>query len=679
MRKAYLILCVVLISGQYGWTDSIDITITPNMSIPIGESANMYEIGYGAEISSFWSPESIELFGISGGLGYLGLPTQADTTLSALTLAAGAGVRFYPIPRFGIDMSLRGGMYYGIYDNSTNFNVLATAGLNINFLFSNSFSIGIGTAYNGLLTSEDPLYTGLTASVAGIFTPGGASRQGRININKPEVLPVFPIFFKWYDTNEFGTVTIKNKSTSTAKNVKIFFHVNEFMDAPKLCHEVLELKRGDSISVPVYALFRDNILSVTEQTKVAGVIKVNYEMFNEKHNEERTETIVIYDRNAIVWDDDRRAASFVTAKDPAILQFSKEIAGGVRESPRSGGDLDFRIAMGIFEGLNVYGMKYVVDPASSYENLSVHQDVIDYLQFPRQSLQYRSGDCDDLTVLYCALLESIGLETALITVPGHIFPAFALGMTPAEAEKTFKNMKETMIVKDDKIYVPVEATIFSDGFVKAWEKGVLQWNEHGDEAKLYPVHDAWNLYDSVGIRESVPDLKYPAWEAVETAYEREIVSFIKSELEPQITYIQTQINTLGASPKLLNRMATLYARYGLYDEAKNIYRKIISTNNYLPAFNNLGNICLIQKSFDDALYYFNKANSISPDQRRILAAKVRALQALNKYDEAKSTYNRLIGLYPEYADRYAYLKGTSVSAARAASGGAQIEQIEWSD
>ena len=37
---------------------------------------------------------------------------------------------------------------------------------------------------------------------------------------------------------------------------------------------------------------------------------------------------------------------------------------------------------------------------------------IDHIQYPAQTLGGKTGDCDDLTVLYCALLESAGMATA---------------------------------------------------------------------------------------------------------------------------------------------------------------------------------------------------------------------------------------------------------------------------
>ncbi len=38
------------------------------------------------------------------------------------------------------------------------------------------------------------------------------------------------------------------------------------------------------------------------------------------------------------------------------------------------------------------------------------------------------GDCDDLSILVCSLFEAVAIDTAFITVPGHIFMAFDSGL-----------------------------------------------------------------------------------------------------------------------------------------------------------------------------------------------------------------------------------------------------------
>ena len=90
----------------------------------------------------------------------------------------------------------------------------------------------------------------------------------------------------------------------------------------------------------------------------------------------------------------------------------------------------------MFQALGLSGLNYVVDPASSYAELSRNKLAVDYLKYPAETLSYGSGDCDDLSACYCALLSSVGIPTAFITVPGHIFMAFALDMDPAAAKAT---------------------------------------------------------------------------------------------------------------------------------------------------------------------------------------------------------------------------------------------------
>ena len=75
----------------------------------------------------------------------------------------------------------------------------------------------------------------------------------------------------------------------------------------------------------------------------------------------------------------------------------------------------------LFEALKQHGVRYVADPNTPYARVSADASAIDHIQYPGQVLRKKGGDCDDLTVLYCALLESAGIATALVDYPGHIF------------------------------------------------------------------------------------------------------------------------------------------------------------------------------------------------------------------------------------------------------------------
>ncbi len=130
----------------------------------------------------------------------------------------------------------------------------------------------------------------------------------------------------------------------------------------------------------------------------------------------------------MTWDDDRKAAAFVTSTDPDVLLFAKNTASdaGSKANPPAI-NATFRIAMALFQAMNLQGVSYVTDPTTPYESSSKNKTALDFLQFPMQTLAYRAGDCDDLSILYAALLEAAGIRTAFITVPGHIYVAFDLG------------------------------------------------------------------------------------------------------------------------------------------------------------------------------------------------------------------------------------------------------------
>ena len=94
----------------------------------------------------------------------------------------------------------------------------------------------------------------------------------------------------------------------------------------------------------------------------------------------------LYGRNAITWDDNRKAAAFVTAKDPAVLEFAKNISGWVKQASSTAVDKNFRIAMGLHTGLKQYGLTYQIDPKTPFTEFSKDKLSVDFLQFPRQTL-----------------------------------------------------------------------------------------------------------------------------------------------------------------------------------------------------------------------------------------------------------------------------------------------------
>ncbi len=135
----------------------------------------------------------------------------------------------------------------------------------------------------------------------------------------------------------------------------------------------------------------------------------------------------------------------------------------------------FRAALALFEALRMHGIGYVADAATPYLKLSEQAEAVDLLRFPVETLVAKAGDCDDLSILYAALLESVSIPAAFVTTPGHIFVAFNLGLDKKAAADTFSNQADLIFREDGSVWMPVEVTLVRDGFQRAWKTGAQEW------------------------------------------------------------------------------------------------------------------------------------------------------------------------------------------------------------
>ncbi len=117
---------------------------------------------------------------------------------------------------------------------------------------------------------------------------------------------------------------------------------------------------------------------------------------------------------------------------------------------------------------------YTSDPRASSESV----------QFPHQTIELKGGDCDDLSVLLSSLLESVGIETALVDYQNqtgirHVNVLINTDLLPEQARFITNNDSKYFIRKndsgEDRVWIPVETTSLTN-FEKAWEIGTEKFN-----------------------------------------------------------------------------------------------------------------------------------------------------------------------------------------------------------
>lgn len=516
------------------------------------------------------------------------------------------------------------------------------------------------------------LYGGLGLSLGvGYRLPAGrAGALKALEIASVELDQVFPVFRSSYDDRPLGKARITNKGAKAATDVRVSLFLKQYMDAPKECATIARIEPGKSVDVDLFGLFNDGILAVTESTKAIAELRVEYAGGAPAS---RSTTATVLDRNALTWKDDRAAAAFVSAKDPWVLDLSGNFMAAARAERNPGLPERLQTAMAFHEGLKVYGVAYVPSPNRPFAQATVDAAAVDSLKFPRQTLGYRAGDCADLSVLYASMLEAVGIETAFVTVPGHIFVAFDSGMTQDEARSRLIDEKE-LIASGGRLWIPIETTMRNSGFVDAWRQASAQWREASsrNKAGFLPTHASWAEYPPVGLPADGSTVAAPAQAALASAFRAELAKAVAAELDRRLAALGPQ-PAKGAAA-YLNGRGILYARYDRLAEAERDF-KAAAKEQYQPAIVNLGNVAFLKADYAGAYALFGQAAKASPGNPKLLVSMARAASALGKAKDVAALMDQVKQISPETAERYASIVADASSATRAASVG--TAEVIW--
>lgn len=684
VKKILFTIMFLLLVTSFGAADEkvnqFGLSVEPKGTIPLGSSADLFKFGYGFDVSASFLPGFLEYFGLQAGLSYINQPLSSVNSINIIQGFAGPVIRYPFNERLSLYTSGRAGYYYWTpfdwdAEDSNGGGFTVGGGAGVLFRIAGPFTMGLNFSYEYLSS----LYNGLSVNIAvELDFPGLESENIDVEIYDIKIIPLYPVLYGYYSDNPIGTVMVKNTGSRAEKNINIQFYMERYMDNPMKVGAEFDLDAGEEKEIELYALFTEDLMEITEGTKASALISATKQVGDKMITKDFTGVVDFYNRNALSWSDDRRIASFITAKDPEIMNFSKNVMTWMKTVKNPAVDENLQKAMAMFEAVKSRGISYEVDPTTPFSEFSEEAGAIDFLQFPRQTLQYSNGDCDDLTALYCTLLESVGVETAFLTVPGHIYSAFALKMSPEEARKTFLDPDE-LIITEDKVWLPVEVTMFQETFERAWSYGSKEWRQYDEEglALLYPVREAWQLFQAVGFSNS-SSVKLPDRLAVTTAFMDSINRHVEREIHPQIEQLQKKINAGGRSKKRWqNKLGVVYARYGLYDKANEEFQKVLRDDEYIPALNNIGGIHFLNEEYETALEYYNRALEEDADNKAALLGTARASHELENYYLVKKTYSKLAEMDPRLAEQYSYLDMKGAEATRAAAAAEMKHRILW--
>ena len=671
-----------LLSGTlYSQSWSSGFSLNPRLSLPIANSSNEYKPGIGTELEGFFCHDSLPWLNFGLIAGYQLIPLNllqegyiAQTNLSLIDygLLIKSGITL--ADRFTLYAAANASAFTAILNGNIYHDAMGFCwGINggCDFLLNNTFSLQAGVGYTSYLGLHNGfnINIGASARISGpgspviprkSFVPANLIHQplkGNIEFFDVQINTIFPVLYKYYFDTPVGTATILNNGDDTLSNIKISLSLSQHMDSPKLSGTIIELAPGEKADVELYLLLTSSILSLTEGGKLAGELNADYFVDKRPGKDSRTVVVKSYHRNAMRWDDDQKLATFITSRDEEIQRYARNIASLVRGLEIKGMNAEFQQGMAYFEAMNISDIAYVTDPGNSYKEMSADAFTIDTIQFPRQTIEYKAGDCDDMTVTYTALLESVGVETGFITVPGHIFSAFKLNMTRADAKRSFVN-SDYFIYLDEQVWVPVETTALSEGFIKAWELGAAQWYQHAgeDRAKLFPTRKAWSTYQPVAFEVSDHKLASLDNDELTSQFTEELNNFVDDELAIQQHELLEKLSINQEDTRTLNRLGVLFARYDRNEEAMSYFEQATKEGNYLPALVNMGNMAFLQEDYYSAGSYYQRVINIRPSTATAVLGLARVSHALNDLEKTSELFKNLQALSPELAAQYSFLE-----------------------
>lgn len=473
---------------------------------------------------------------------------------------------------------------------------------------------------------------------------------------------IFPSLYRYYAENPLGHFELQNTGASTLNDLSVQFFVKGVTETPTAAAVPATVGVGQKLSADIHALFSPSILGPAEGTTDSAEVEVRYTSQGKSYKGTIARPVSVLNRNAIRWTDDRRVASFMFVNDPALLRYSGQVAGMVDDTTTNVLTRGLLTAVRMFEAVQASGVRYVVDPTSPYATVSRDETAVDYVRFPVETLDQKGGDCDDLSVLYNSLLESVGVNTAYITTPGHIFTAFDLGMSQQEAAKVFAKT-DALIFRGGTTWMPVETTLPDEGFTKAWQSAGVEWREAeaAGTAGFFTTASAWTVYPPAGFSAPQPAV-VPPKEKVVTLFNSELEAYRKITLAPREADLLARIDQ-SPSAGAENQLGILYAQFGLFSRALDRFKRALSQEDYLPAMINAANVLSIRRQYDEAQAYLVRAEKIDPNNAHVLISLAFSYFQSGSEREARRVFERASRADPGLAARYPLFGGNSGNVA----------------
>ncbi len=140
--------------------------------------------------------------------------------------------------------------------------------------------------------------------------------------------------------------------------------------------------------MPLKAVFNSEVFKLTGGFKpMTGEVIVSYKRGNRAAEQSFAINYDLYDKTAMTWDDDRKAAAFITALDSALQNYAAFISEAGKPAVLPGYSKVLQTTMLTYDALREIGMFYQEDPTAPFTRVQSDPDVRGLHQYAAAHLE----------------------------------------------------------------------------------------------------------------------------------------------------------------------------------------------------------------------------------------------------------------------------------------------------
>jgi len=273
-----------------------------------------------------------------------------------------------------------------------------------------------------------------TLFIVAITHPSASYDPGRVKIDikfhtREQVLTcAYKVYGDSSQDKWVAKTLIKNVGKIPVYDFKIWYKVTGYTDWTS--GEVYkEISPGETVRDFCWpSLDPDKMKAITTKTPADVVMKYTYRGLKEPV--EDYEKIYLLGKNDFIFtslkkddivtfadgfDNYNLLPAFITPNEETTKSFANSIAGGL-ETKTSDADA-YQAFLRCFDALRAAGVKYIQEPAGFWAGTAAQ-----YVQYPKETIDRKSGTCLDLAISMSALMEAVGVKSYVAIVPGHAIP-----------------------------------------------------------------------------------------------------------------------------------------------------------------------------------------------------------------------------------------------------------------